>query len=178
MFGEWRGPLGRRQWQCGDGRGSTGSGPEAENCLQKVQTYQRILNYPKEFPTTFSRSISLSLSISISHSIYLSLVHTRTFCFSLSFFFLSICPSVCESMYTPNILFSASWQGQGSLFYTENILEVLSHPACCAALVSIVSISTPLRPTPTKTPAAAATFNHYLGIYIYNIIYVHVYFRA
>jgi hypothetical protein len=44
-----------------------GSGPEAENCLQKVQTYQRILNYPKEFRTAFSHSLSLSLSLLLSY---------------------------------------------------------------------------------------------------------------
>jgi len=63
MFGEWEWSLGRRQWWYGDGGGS--SEPEAENCLQKVQTYQRILNYPKEFPTAFSHSLSLSLHLSL-----------------------------------------------------------------------------------------------------------------
>jgi len=119
---------------------------------------------------------------SISHSNYLSLSFARghsvsRFPFSFRLF---VHPSARVYIYiythTPRIsCFPPVDKDKVHCFTRENILEVLSHPTYRAALVSIVSISTPLRPTPTKTPA---TFNHCLGVYIYIILYPYTYISA
>lgn len=101
-----------------------------------------------------------------------------TFCFSLFvlFFYLFFRPSARECA-PPNLLFSASWQGQGSLFYRVKYpTEVLSHPPRVSRRPCFDRFRYHARDYRPQRKCSLPPYftNHYPGVGIY----VYVYFRA